>query len=257
MSKGEDPRRKDCQIICRAAVYDIFDWGYVYILYGNFSIVQWCPFYIRMETETVCYVTPASVPVPPLICSAMFSDEKEVKKPSQKDEELVGPDPMAIENLEEEEVIMAEPPPVNVIDNIDIVEENQSQGGRCWRGGSKSSFGSVSMGTIIIIVACFSLISPASATYHGKFLTRTDYLRDCTQFTLMTDFDKAAYWIAFKSIIMFRSYMQLDSVRRVKIPDVPKVFCQFLRCLRLDAICKIHGGTVESLYITRQIMERC
>ena len=201
VNKGEDPRHKDCQIIRCDAVHDIFDWGYVFILYSNFTIAQWCPFYIVMQTETVRFITPAPAPAPMIICSAMEdSDAIEMKNPSQKEEELVGTDSMAVENLKEEDLdghafiseeypfvpptqylseaaIMADSS-INVVDNLDIVEGNQSQVRRRCRRGSKSSFGSASMGTIIIIVACLAIISPASAAYHGKFLTRPDYLRD-------------------------------------------------------------------------------
>ena len=109
----------------------------------------------------------------------------------------------------------------------------------------------------VILVCLLLIISPVSAVYHGEFLTCPNYLREFTLFALMTDFDKAAYWFAFRSIIMFRSFMQLDSVCGVTIPDVPQVFSWFLRQLKRDAICKTQGGTVENIYITRQIMERC
>ena len=36
-----------------------------------------------------------------------------------------------------------------------------------------------------------------------------------------------------------------------------KFFVGFLRQLKQDAIRKIQGGTIENIYITRQIMERC
>ena len=73
----------------------------------------------------------------------------------------------------------------------------------------------------------------------------------------MTDFDQAAYWFDFRSIIMFRSFMQLESVCGVKIPDVPQCFSRFLCQLKRNAIRKIQGGTVENIYITCQIMEHC
>ena len=43
------------------------------------------------------------------------------------------------------------------------------------------------------LVCLLLVISPASVVYHDEFLTCPNYFRDCTQFALMTDFDKAAY----------------------------------------------------------------
>ena len=76
-------------------------------------------------------------------------------------------------------------------------------------------------------------------------------------FALMTQPDQVVYWLALRTLVLYRSHMDVDSVRSFVIPDVPKAFCQFLRRMRLSALRKILGGTVESVYITRQIVGCC
>ena len=51
--------------------------------------------------------------------------------------------------------------------------------------------------------------------------------------------------------------MDVASLREFVIPEVPKVFSQFLHRMKQSAIRTVLGGTVESVYITRQIMGRC
>ena len=281
VSNGEAPLRENCEVVRYPADHTLLHWGYAIIQYGTNYVLEWCPFFLRMEIEAVRVVIPTPAPVPaieeddvsmiqasvqdpPAIESydaSIESDDASMMEESlQMNGELIKAND-AVEHLEDEFYAALNGtmsvPSDEVIANIILVKETQTKGKGRRSVGSKAHLSVSSSGFWIVILCLLGTIGPVHANYHGAFETRQDYLNTCTLFVLLTQSDKALYWLVWRLIILYRSHMDEDSLREFVIPVLPKPFVRSLRRLKRDAIRTVRGGTVEDVYITREIMGRC
>ena len=64
VSNGEAPLRENCKVVRYPADHTLLHWGYAIVQYGTNYVLEWCPFFLRMEIEAVRVVIPVPAPVP-------------------------------------------------------------------------------------------------------------------------------------------------------------------------------------------------